>query len=180
MPGNACLLDAGTGVRKLLFTLCLSPVRPRRLLIVDAVDVGPRRASCSRSTRPISPWSSWTIFPCISCPPPTCCANCSKPAASRCECWPARRRRCRRRYALDCHPPSKRRCRALRSGWCKSTCRRGPRLRAARFQAPATNPEEETHVLGNSGKDIGNRRAQWEPYRARAVLNFVPEAEVGD
>jgi coenzyme F420 hydrogenase subunit delta len=40
VPGDVCLLDAGTGVRKLLFTLCLSPVRPRRLLIVDAIDAG--------------------------------------------------------------------------------------------------------------------------------------------
>jgi len=34
------LLDAGTGVRKLLFTLCLSSARPQRLLIVDAIDAG--------------------------------------------------------------------------------------------------------------------------------------------
>ncbi len=40
VPESVCLLDAGTGVRKLLFTLCLSPVRPRRLIIVDAVDAG--------------------------------------------------------------------------------------------------------------------------------------------
>jgi coenzyme F420 hydrogenase subunit delta len=40
VPDSVCLLDAGTGVRNLLFTLCLSPVRPRRLLIVDAIDVG--------------------------------------------------------------------------------------------------------------------------------------------
>lgn len=39
-PEDACLLDVGTGVRKLLFTLCLSPERPRRLLIVDALDAG--------------------------------------------------------------------------------------------------------------------------------------------
>lgn len=39
-PEDVCLLDAGTGVRKLLFTLCLSPVRPSRLLILDAVDAG--------------------------------------------------------------------------------------------------------------------------------------------
>lgn len=38
VPDEVCLLDVGTGVRKLLFTLCLSPVRPRRLLILDAVD----------------------------------------------------------------------------------------------------------------------------------------------
>jgi len=40
VPKDVCLLDAGTGVRKLLFTLSLSPVRPRRLLIVDALDAG--------------------------------------------------------------------------------------------------------------------------------------------
>lgn len=40
VPDEACVADAGTGVRNLLFTLCLSPVRPRRLLIVDAFDVG--------------------------------------------------------------------------------------------------------------------------------------------
>jgi coenzyme F420 hydrogenase subunit delta len=40
VPDDVCMLDAGTGVRKLLFTLCLSPVRPRRLLIVDALDAG--------------------------------------------------------------------------------------------------------------------------------------------
>jgi coenzyme F420 hydrogenase subunit delta len=40
LPEEVCLLDVGTGVRKLLFTLCLSPARPRHLLIVDALDVG--------------------------------------------------------------------------------------------------------------------------------------------
>jgi coenzyme F420 hydrogenase subunit delta len=40
VPEDVCMLDAGTGVRKLLFTLCLSPARPRRLLIVDALDAG--------------------------------------------------------------------------------------------------------------------------------------------
>jgi len=40
VPEHVCLLDAGTGIRKLLFTLCLSPVRPRQLIIVDAIDVG--------------------------------------------------------------------------------------------------------------------------------------------
>ena len=40
LPEDICLLDVGTGVRKLLFTLCLSPVRPRRVLILDALDVG--------------------------------------------------------------------------------------------------------------------------------------------
>jgi coenzyme F420 hydrogenase subunit delta len=40
VPDDVCMLDAGTGVRKLLFTLCLSAARPRRLLIVDALDAG--------------------------------------------------------------------------------------------------------------------------------------------
>ena len=40
LPEDICLLDVGTGVRKVLFTLCLSPVRPRRVLILDALDVG--------------------------------------------------------------------------------------------------------------------------------------------
>ncbi len=40
VPDAVCMLDAGTGVRKLLFTLCLSPARPERLLIVDAIDAG--------------------------------------------------------------------------------------------------------------------------------------------
>ena len=35
VPESVCLLDVGTGVRKLLFTLCLSPARPQRLLIDD-------------------------------------------------------------------------------------------------------------------------------------------------
>jgi len=40
VPDDVCILDVGTGVRNLLFTLCLSPARPSRLLIVDAVDAG--------------------------------------------------------------------------------------------------------------------------------------------
>jgi coenzyme F420 hydrogenase subunit delta len=40
VPPHVGLLDVGTGVRNLLFTLVLSPVRPRRLLILDAVDAG--------------------------------------------------------------------------------------------------------------------------------------------
>jgi len=40
VPDHVCLADVGTGVRKLLFTLCLSPARPRRVLVVDAFDAG--------------------------------------------------------------------------------------------------------------------------------------------
>lgn len=39
VPESVCLLDVGTGIRKLLFTLCLSPIRPERLIILDAIDV---------------------------------------------------------------------------------------------------------------------------------------------
>ncbi len=37
---DVCLLDVGTAARKVLFTIALSEVRPRCLLVVDAVDVG--------------------------------------------------------------------------------------------------------------------------------------------
>src|ERR1022692_4790887 len=40
VPEAVCLLDVGTGVRKLLFTLCLSSARPQRLIILDAIDAG--------------------------------------------------------------------------------------------------------------------------------------------
>jgi len=40
IPDDVHVADAGTGARKLLFTLCLSPQRPRRILIIDAVDKG--------------------------------------------------------------------------------------------------------------------------------------------
>jgi coenzyme F420 hydrogenase subunit delta len=40
LPAGVCVLDAGTSVRKILFTLCLSPARPRRVVIVDAIDAG--------------------------------------------------------------------------------------------------------------------------------------------
>ncbi|MGZ4814687.1 MAG: hydrogenase maturation protease [Terriglobales bacterium] len=40
VPETVCLMDVGTGVRKLLFTLSLSSARPQRLLIIDAIDAG--------------------------------------------------------------------------------------------------------------------------------------------
>jgi len=40
VPEAVCMLDVGTGVRSLLFTLCLSEVRPQRILVVDAIDAG--------------------------------------------------------------------------------------------------------------------------------------------
>ncbi|HAH07879.1 MAG TPA: coenzyme F420 hydrogenase [Elusimicrobia bacterium] len=40
LPDGVGLFDAGTGVRKILFDLTLSEKRPRRIIIVDAIDVG--------------------------------------------------------------------------------------------------------------------------------------------
>ena len=36
------VMDVGTGVRKLLFTIALSEIRPREIIVVDAVDWGKR------------------------------------------------------------------------------------------------------------------------------------------
>ncbi|MGD2294852.1 MAG: coenzyme F420-reducing hydrogenase, FrhD protein [Candidatus Aminicenantes bacterium] len=38
IPDHVCLLDAGTGIRKILFTLSLSETRPEIIVIIDAVD----------------------------------------------------------------------------------------------------------------------------------------------
>jgi coenzyme F420 hydrogenase subunit delta len=40
LPRSMVVVDAGTSARQLLFDLVLSPVRPRRLIVVDAVDMG--------------------------------------------------------------------------------------------------------------------------------------------
>jgi len=40
IPEHVGLLDAGTGVRLLLFGMVLSERKPRRIIVVDAVDVG--------------------------------------------------------------------------------------------------------------------------------------------
>jgi coenzyme F420 hydrogenase subunit delta len=40
IPEHVCLIDAGTGARKYLFTLSLSDTRPREIIVVDAVDKG--------------------------------------------------------------------------------------------------------------------------------------------
>lgn len=40
LPEDVSVLDAGTSVRKLLFTLCISSSRPERIIIVDSVDKG--------------------------------------------------------------------------------------------------------------------------------------------
>jgi coenzyme F420 hydrogenase subunit delta len=40
LPESVVVLDVGTGVRRVLFNVVLSPVRPRRIIVVDAVDMG--------------------------------------------------------------------------------------------------------------------------------------------
>ena len=40
LPDDVCAMDAGTGVRNILFTLSLSEARPEEVLIIDAVDRG--------------------------------------------------------------------------------------------------------------------------------------------
>jgi len=40
LPGSLLALDVGTSVREVLFNVVLSPVRPRRVVVVDAVDMG--------------------------------------------------------------------------------------------------------------------------------------------
>jgi coenzyme F420 hydrogenase subunit delta len=40
IPEHVCLIDAGTGARKYLFTLSLSDVCPKEIIIIDAVDKG--------------------------------------------------------------------------------------------------------------------------------------------
>lgn len=40
IPENLCLLDVGTGVRKILFNISLSEARPEIIVVIDAVDKG--------------------------------------------------------------------------------------------------------------------------------------------
>jgi len=40
IPDDVCVLDAGTGVRDILCTVALSPIRPQRIIVIDAVDMG--------------------------------------------------------------------------------------------------------------------------------------------
>lgn len=40
VPEHICLVDAGTGARKILFTLALSEKRPEEIIVIDSVDKG--------------------------------------------------------------------------------------------------------------------------------------------
>ena len=39
-PGDVCLLDVGTSAREVLFDIALSDRRPRRIIVMDAMDCG--------------------------------------------------------------------------------------------------------------------------------------------
>lgn len=40
IPEDVCLMDTGTGVREVLFTIILGEKKPKKIIIVDSVDVG--------------------------------------------------------------------------------------------------------------------------------------------
>ncbi|MBI4668963.1 MAG: hydrogenase maturation protease [Elusimicrobia bacterium] len=40
LPRDAGLVDAGTGIRKLLFNIVLAEKKPKRIVIIDAIDAG--------------------------------------------------------------------------------------------------------------------------------------------
>jgi len=40
IPENVCLADVGTGIRKILFTITISDIRPKVIVVIDAVDKG--------------------------------------------------------------------------------------------------------------------------------------------
>jgi coenzyme F420 hydrogenase subunit delta len=40
IPEDVCLTDAGTGIRKILFTITISEIRPEVIVIIDAVEKG--------------------------------------------------------------------------------------------------------------------------------------------
>ena len=40
IPDDVCILDVGTGVRDVLCTVALSPVKPRRIVVIDTADTG--------------------------------------------------------------------------------------------------------------------------------------------
>lgn len=49
IPPDACVMDAGLGVRDMLLTIALSEKRPRTIVIVDAIDEGrPPGEVCER------------------------------------------------------------------------------------------------------------------------------------
>ncbi len=40
IPDDICILDVGTGIRDVLCTIALSPVKPQRIVVIDTMDIG--------------------------------------------------------------------------------------------------------------------------------------------
>ena len=38
VPDNACVVNIGTSIREILFDLILTPTKPKKIIIIDAVD----------------------------------------------------------------------------------------------------------------------------------------------
>jgi len=43
IPEDVCVMDTGTGIREILFTILLSETKPKKIIIVDSVDAGSTR-----------------------------------------------------------------------------------------------------------------------------------------
>lgn len=43
LPEDVCVMDTGTGVREILFNIVLSEKRPKKIIIVDSIDLGQAR-----------------------------------------------------------------------------------------------------------------------------------------
>ena len=84
-------------MRKLLFTLCLSPVRPRRLLIVDAVDVGREPGEWFEIDPSEIPAIKLDDFSMHQVPTSNLLRELRTRPASKSGCWSARPGRCRRK-----------------------------------------------------------------------------------
>jgi len=50
VPDDACVLDAGTGVQDILCVIALASQRPRRIIVVDAMDTGAKPGEVSIAT----------------------------------------------------------------------------------------------------------------------------------
>ena len=116
MPEAVCLLDVGTGVRKLLFTLCLSSARPQRLLILDAIDAGRSQGEIFEIDPAEIPPVKLDDFSLHQLPTSNLLRELQESCGSRSGCWPARRGHCRKRSPKVCRKQSAAPCRKRRSG----------------------------------------------------------------
>jgi coenzyme F420 hydrogenase subunit delta len=72
IPGQAYVLNAGLSVREILFTLILSEKKPRRIIILDAVDFGKNPGEILNLDVSELPDKKTDDFLCISCQPRIC------------------------------------------------------------------------------------------------------------